>query len=208
MVILKKGGFTMFPRFEKKFFVNRIELELAYNKLGSLQKVADRYNVSKKLILNYMKKFNIKRNKRWKPADLAIKIKELAGKMMNGNKISCELKLTQTRIYQVAKQFDINICDNYHPGFITSHSGYILIHKPDHHYADSKGYVRKHRLVMEEYLGRYLDDFEKVHHCNMDVTDNQIENLELISIGEHTSIHHKGKMGRGPDKQPRKNSKR
>lgn len=37
-----------------------------YKELNSLQKVADYFNVSKKLILNYMKLYNIPRNKRIK----------------------------------------------------------------------------------------------------------------------------------------------
>ena len=35
-----------------------------YEELGSLQKVADYFGVSKKLILNYMKRFDIQRNQR------------------------------------------------------------------------------------------------------------------------------------------------
>lgn len=49
-----------------KEYQNRELLTQAYKTLGSLQKVADHYKVSKKLILNYMKKLEIPRNKRIK----------------------------------------------------------------------------------------------------------------------------------------------
>lgn len=41
-------------------------LKEVYNRLNSLQKTADYFGVSKKLILNYMKRYNIPRNKRVK----------------------------------------------------------------------------------------------------------------------------------------------
>ena len=42
---------------------------------------------------------------------------------------------------------------------------------------------------MEQFLGRYLDKNEVVHHINGNVKDNRIENLELFNNnGEHISI--------------------
>jgi len=71
-------------------------------------------------------------------------------------------------------------------GRVTDKSGYILIKANDHPYANSNGYARQHRLVMEESLGRYLLPTEVVHHRNGEKSDNGIENLQLY---ESNSLH-------------------
>ena len=71
-----------------------------------------------------------------------------------------------------------------------SWNGYVLIFSPNHPNAVNKC-VREHRLVMEKYLGRYLEKYEKVHHINKIKTDNRIENLELFSSqSEHLRREH------------------
>ena len=65
--------------------------------------------------------------------------------------------------------------------------GYILIKNRDHPFADSHGYVREHRLVMEKHIGRFLHPKEVVHHRNRNRADNRIKNLELFK----NSVAHK-----------------
>lgn len=80
--------------------------------------------------------------------------------------------------------------------------GYVLIYKPDHPSASKRRKtVREHILVMENYLGRYLEDGEVVHHINGINNDNRIENLMLFkSHADHKKFHdqfrRKDEMGR------------
>ena len=90
-------------------------------------------------------------------------------------------------------------------------SGYVLIHQPQHHRANRKGYVPEQILVMERMLGRQLDDEETVHHDNGVVDDNHEKNLVLLSSNSaHQRLHAKlagGKIGINSTKG-RKNWKR
>lgn len=49
--------------------------------------------------------------------------------------------------------------------------------------------VDEHRHIMEEHLGRTLGVDEVVHHKDGDKTNNDIENLEVISRSEHSRLH-------------------
>lgn len=74
-------------------------------------------------------------------------------------------------------------------GKYSNEQGYILVLCPDHPHADSRGYVREHRLVMEQILGRHLEPSEHVHHINCVKWDNRPENLEVMDKSEH-HLHH------------------
>lgn len=66
-------------------------------------------------------------------------------------------------------------------GRITDKHGYVLVLAPDHPHANSGGYVREHRLVMEKVLGRLLLPNEVVHHKDGVRWNNAPDNLELFS---------------------------
>jgi hypothetical protein len=78
-------------------------------------------------------------------------------------------------------------------GRIVDKQGYVLL-KVDHPHANASGYVREHRLVMEQVLGRLLLPEEVVHHKNGVNSDNRPENLEVFpSNASHLAHELKGK---------------
>ena len=54
-------------------------------------------------------------------------------------------------------------------------------------------YELEHRYIMAKYLKRDIAKNEHVHHKNGIRTDNRIENLEILTIAEHSKLHHPGK---------------
>lgn len=50
----------------------------------------------------------------------------------------------------------------------------------------SKSYPR---VLMEQYIGKELSPDEDVHHKDGDTTNNDINNLEIITHGEHQKFH-------------------
>lgn len=62
--------------------------------------------------------------------------------------------------------------------------GYVLVKVPvetpgAERHSLSGSWMREHRFVMQEVIGRPLLGTESVHHKNLDRSDNRIENLQL-----------------------------
>lgn len=67
--------------------------------------------------------------------------------------------------------------------------GYVRTYAPDHPWPRSNGYVREHIRVMELHIGRRIRPHEIVHHRDHDKQHNELDNLELMSRGEHSAHH-------------------
>ena len=76
-------------------------------------------------------------------------------------------------------------------GRIIDKDGYVLLKADGHPHANSNGYVREHRLVMEASLDRYLLPEEVVHHLDGIKHHNDLNNLHLY---ESNSAHKKDDM--------------
>ena len=68
-------------------------------------------------------------------------------------------------------------------------NGYIEIYCPDHPNANSRKCVYEHQLVMEEHIGRYIKRGEVIHHIDGNKSNNNIDNLLLLSNSEHIKLH-------------------
>lgn len=69
-------------------------------------------------------------------------------------------------------------------GKTRSRKGYVVLR-------NDGDVIFEHRAVMEEHIGRMLTEDEVVHHINGDKTDNRLENLQLMTRGEHSTMHNK-----------------
>lgn len=92
----------------------------------------------------------------------------------------CEMHYQRLRIYKRLHR----IIPPYGQPFLDKINGYMNIR----HNGKT---IREQRKIMEEYLGRPLNPKEIVHHINGNKLDNRIENLQLTTIPEHTSEHHR-----------------
>ena len=51
----------------------------------------------------------------------------------------------------------------------------------------------EHRLVMEKHLGRRLSRNEVVHHIDGDKRNNDLSNLEVLPLSDHSAAHMAGR---------------
>ena len=69
--------------------------------------------------------------------------------------------------------------------------GYLYARtEPKHPKANAKGLYPLHRVLAENQIGRLLACNEVVHHIDGDKTNNSLDNLEVMLVGDHNG-HHK-----------------
>jgi len=67
--------------------------------------------------------------------------------------------------------------------------GYLRVYSAHHPFSNGRKEMHEHQVAVEMFLGRALLDTECVHHINGDKTDNRLENLEVMTRAEHSSVH-------------------
>lgn len=85
---------------------------------------------------------------------------------------------------------------NWKGGRTVASNGYVLLKRPEHPAADSRGYVYEHRLVAELMLKRPLRRGEVVHHRNGIKHDNRPQNLEIVTRWQHATEHRSSRRAR------------
>lgn len=72
-------------------------------------------------------------------------------------------------------------------------NGYRVIYMPEHPKSMSNenwfGYIYEHIVIVEQYVGRSLQENEVVHHLDFNRANNRIENLLLLDRGQHSKLH-------------------
>lgn len=68
-------------------------------------------------------------------------------------------------------------------------SGYVYFCDTSHPLANGSGRVLYHRHILSLAIGRWLTCGEVVHHIDRNKTNNDPNNLQLLTLSEHTKIH-------------------
>lgn len=162
------------------------ELERCYLvDLMTIREIAEKYGVSVGWVFNAMKRNGIKTRARMNEMTRKRIGDAKRGKKHHGRPLSEETKkkISDAHMGLFIKKTEFGG----HKKLRTD--GYIKVYCPSHQNATKDGYVMEHILVMEKHIGRHLKDGECVHHINHIRSDNRIENLMLMTLSEHTSMH-------------------
>jgi hypothetical protein len=114
------------------------------------------------------------------------------------------MRIIKFRAYSETHQrwFDVRMKKPLHrdaKGLYVS-QGYVYRLVTEHPLATKRGYVKEHRLVMEQKLKRFLHASEVIHHIDGNRSNNELSNLRLIeNQSAHASIEDVGK--RNPNGQ-------
>lgn len=184
--------------------------EYTENKKSSTE-IGKETNDSKRVVLYWLKKFNIRR----RTSKEALKGKSLKerGHKENCKCICCKSKRGETkrknnsfygkRHTQETKKL-MGRKGKENPNWKGERklvaSGYIYVYSPNHPHKTGDNRVFEHRLIVEKYLKRYLTKKERGHHVNGIKNDNRIENLMgFSSSNSHKAFHRNPKLVKSED---------
>lgn len=132
------------------------------------------------------------------------RLRELAAQGLTLREIAARLGCGYDTVWKRMKQHDIPRLPakarpekNYfwNGGRTVDRDGYVLVRATTHPYATRNGYVREHRLVVEQQLGRYLLPAEVVDHIDGNRGNNDPSNLRVFpDNAAHLAATLKGKV--------------
>jgi len=74
-------------------------------------------------------------------------------------------------------------------GIVVTIDGHIYWRTNTHPRRNKNNQVPLAHLLMESQFGRFLYDDEVVHHIDGNPTNNDLSNLQLMTLGEHVTLH-------------------
>jgi hypothetical protein len=84
---------------------------------------------------------------------------------------------------------------NWRDGQYNNKDGYVIVRLEPNDYfypmATAQGLIFEHRLIMAKHINRLLTNKEVVHHIDENKLNNNILNLQLMTISEHRIYHAK-----------------
>lgn len=156
--------------------INKVILIDLYNSGLSIPEVSDRTDLSRSAVRYHLKRAGVLRSR-----EEGVRLAGLHGRLGAGLR-------GKRRTFSESHKSNMSAARLAHAevnasGFSHKASGYI-----EHTRGEHKG-RGQHRVVMEQYLGRPLNRNEHVHHRDENKSNNDISNLEVLSISEHMSHH-------------------
>lgn len=138
------------------------------------------------------------------PAIDEARLRELAARGMSCREMAAELGFSEGSVWKRMVRLGIpRLPAKARPGHnyfwkggrTVDKQGYVLLKISGHPHANYQGYVREHRLVMEQQLGRYLEPQEVVDHRDGNTSNNDPSNLRLFATNaDHLRETLKGRV--------------
>ncbi len=71
--------------------------------------------------------------------------------------------------------------------------GYVFVRDDNHPFKNYRGYVRKHRKIIEDFIGMIIPKEYDIHHVDKNKENNRISNLMVFSS---RSAHRRFELGK------------